>query len=253
MNSKRKPTVVLIHGWLGFRRLLWWEYFRDVRPLLENMGFDVIAAKTRWGGRLALRGRQLAEQLEPLEGPLHLIAHSMGGIDARYFIRHLEGHKKVTSLTTLSSPHRGSFAADYMLSRGFSWLWPQGILDLTIPAMIRFNRQTPDHGHVIYRSYSACRPEDQIPWLVRRLWRIIAAREGENDSQVSIRSAIWGEHLGTLEADHFELIGLNLWLNPFRKRTPFDHLALYRTIGQWILEHEASGHPDPVADFTATG
>ncbi|HKI62961.1 MAG TPA: alpha/beta hydrolase, partial [Mariprofundaceae bacterium] len=65
--------------------------------------------------------------------------------------------------------------------------------------------------------------------------RILAREEGENDSQVSVSSALWGEHLATLPCDHFELIGRNFWLNPFTRRPPFDHMPLYRDIGAWIL------------------
>ncbi len=60
------------------------------------------------------------------------------------------------------------------------------------------------------------------------------AAEGDNDHQVSISPVLWGEHPRTLHADHFEIIGLNAWLNPFKKLIPFQHLPLYQEIGDWI-------------------
>jgi triacylglycerol lipase len=41
---------------------------------------------------------------------------------------------------------------------------------------------------------------------------------GKNDGIIPSSSAIWGEHLGTLDADHFEQIG---WLGTFRAQRFF--------------------------------
>lgn len=232
-----QATAVLIHGWLGFRHFLWRDYFKGVHPLLAGMGIRVITPKLSWSGSIATRSRQLADQLKNEAGPLHLIAHSMGGLDARRYITHLGGHSRVASLTTLSSPHHGSSAADHVRHSLSPFNLLPGLHDLTTASTARFNTETPDHPDVHYRSYSAARPVAEQPWLVRRYGRIIERTEGANDSQVAASSAAWGEHLARLPADHFELIGLNLWLNPFAVRTPFDHLALYREIGEWILAH----------------
>jgi triacylglycerol lipase len=145
----------------------------------------------------------------------------------------------VASLITISTPHHGSPAAAYELSLPVSlFRWLPALQDLTIESMRSFNEKTPDHADVVYRSYSAARPLTELPWLARHYGRAIAREEGDNDSQVSVTSAKWGEHVTTLVADHFELIGLNLWLNPFRRRSRFDHMPLYREIAQWIAGHE---------------
>ena len=39
---------------------------------------------------------------------LNLIAHSMGGLDARYLISEMGLHRHVATLTTISSPHHGT-------------------------------------------------------------------------------------------------------------------------------------------------
>ena len=79
----QRPTVVLIHGLFGFNKLLWFEYFNHVRQLYESMGLRVIVPGLPWAGSLELRANALARQLEHEPGPLHLLAHSMGGLDAR--------------------------------------------------------------------------------------------------------------------------------------------------------------------------
>src|SRR6202163_260619 len=52
------------------------------------------------------------------EGAIHIIAHSMGGLDSRTLIaRNLHGLSvpgRIASLTTLSTPHRGSPVADLL-------------------------------------------------------------------------------------------------------------------------------------------
>ncbi len=240
-----QTRVVLIHGMLGFRRFLWREYFHGVRRLFTDLGLHVIVPKLPWGGSIRARARALARQLEPETGPLHLIAHSMGGVDARCYITLMEGYRKVSSLTTLAAPHRGSPAADYVLSGLSLFRLLPSMANLSPGAMAAFNRGTPDHPQVAYRSYSAVRPLAEQPWLVRRYGRVIRSVEGDNDSQVSMSSARWGQHVRILQADHFEVIGMNIWLNPFRRRKPFEHLPVYREIGEWIRHVGAGGSGNP--------
>jgi len=235
-----ESTVVLIHGLFGFRKLLWLEYFQGVRQLYESMGLRVLTPSLPWAGSIEQRAHELAQQLADAPGPLHLLAHSMGGLDARHWITHLKGGDKTASLTTLSTPHHGSPAAD-MDSQGFSpFRLFVGVRDLTTNHLKLFNARTPDHSHVIYRSYSASRPVAEMPWIVRHNGRTIQRMEGNNDSLVSVRSATWGEHVSTLPCDHFELISKNFWFNPLRSRIKFDPMSTYRDIGNWILLHQSS-------------
>jgi triacylglycerol lipase len=70
---------------------------------------------------------------------INIIAHSMGGLDARFFISHLQppddpDHTwgtsgRIASLTTISTPHRGSFMADV----GLKFL--NGLTDIHLPGL----------------------------------------------------------------------------------------------------------------------
>ena len=233
-----QPTVVLVHGLFGFKKLLWLEYFEGVSALYESMGLNTITPSLPWAGSQEKRTAALARQLADLPGPLHMVAHSMGGIDARAWIHRYGGGEKTMSLTTLATPHRGSAAADHVCSRMSPFRIFAGVRNLTSGRMGRFNASTPNHPNVIYRSYSARRELAEQPWIVRRYGRIILRDEGENDSQVSLQSAVWGNHVATLPGDHFELIGKNFWFNPFKRRSPFDPIPCYRAIGEWILALE---------------
>lgn len=233
MNDR--PTVVLIHGLFGFRKLFWVEYFQGVRELYESMGLRVVVPELPWVGSLEKRAESLARQLQYENGPLHLLAHSMGGLDARYFINHLEGAEKTASLTTLVTPHRGSSAADFICTRRSPFRFFPGVRSLTTERLRQFNAMTPDKANIVYRSYSGMRKLDEQPWLVRRYARYIEEQEGDNDSQVSIVSAQWGEHIATLPCDHYEFIFKNLWLNPFQMRKTYDPMPVYCDIAKWIL------------------
>ena len=230
----QKPTIVLLHGLFGSRRILWHDYFKGVKELYHAAGFRVITAQVPPVANIEVQAKALEKILANEAGPLHLLAHSMGGLYARYYITHLNGYKKVQSLTTLATPHRGSPAADYMSQNFYFARLLNGVNALTIEHMAAFNSQTPDMANIRYRSYTASRPAKEVPWVMAKIARIVQAAEGDNDTQVSISSALWGEHVRTLHADHFEIIGLNAWLNPFKKRIAFKHLPLYQEIGDWI-------------------
>lgn len=54
------------------------------------------------------------------DAKLVLVAHSMGGLIARYFIECLEGWKETTALVTFGTPYRGSLNALGFLCNGYS-------------------------------------------------------------------------------------------------------------------------------------
>jgi triacylglycerol esterase/lipase EstA (alpha/beta hydrolase family) len=43
--------------------------------------------------------------------PVFLVAHSAGGLVARYFVQRLEGHLYIQGVVTLATPHRGTWVA----------------------------------------------------------------------------------------------------------------------------------------------
>src|SRR5204863_998767 len=71
---------------------------------------------------IELRARQLRAQILLSlraqgcpKGRVIIIAHSMGGLDARYMISRLRMADRVAALITVSTPHRGSPYADWCL------------------------------------------------------------------------------------------------------------------------------------------
>lgn len=227
-------AIVIVHGLLGFGRTQALRtahiYFAGLRG---RLGPDVYFPTLPGSGTIADRARALADFLATLSHEqVAIIAHSMGGLDARHLIRHLDPDHRVRELITLSTPHHGSVIAEVAQHRrspfylGVRALTRPALDDLRPEACARFNLETPDRPDTRYRSYSASRPiEEMALWL-----RPFAREFGDesNDGLVSVTSGQWGEHVATLHADHFELAGWRI-LPVGAWRTPrWNHVGFYR-------------------------
>src|SRR5262249_14005627 len=141
--------------------------FAPMRDLMRERGFRVLFPQVAPTSGVADRAAQLRQQiLNWTEEPVNIVAHSMGGLDARFLITHLDMASRVKSLTTVSTPHRGTHLADWILNNfhervplllaleafgvnidGFRACRPAACAD--------FNATTPDHPDVPYFSYGA--------------------------------------------------------------------------------------------------
>jgi triacylglycerol lipase len=109
----RSLPIVLAHGYLGFGTLGPLHYFNNIASILQSAGAThVFAPDVPPKGTLQARSAQLAQAInEQLHGQkVHVIAHSMGGLDARSLIA--GGATNIASLTTLGTPFRGTLVAD---------------------------------------------------------------------------------------------------------------------------------------------
>jgi triacylglycerol esterase/lipase EstA (alpha/beta hydrolase family) len=108
--------VVLLHGffmnrtqwlWLG-RRLA----ERGLGPLYGTTYFSpqTVAQSARHLERFIehVRAREDAERVD-------IVAHSLGGVVARYYVEQLDGAAQVGQLITIGSPHRGTRLARFGL------------------------------------------------------------------------------------------------------------------------------------------
>lgn len=134
---------------------------------------------------------------------------------------------KVLSLTTVSTPHRGSEMADYVVAQfedlkaaapidASKQVLPPSVYELTTQYMSYFNRITPDDPEVSYYSYGSWfKPKWYSAFVVP--WKIIYnATNGEpNDGMVTVKSSKWGKYMGTLtNIDHLDQIN---WRNKLQK------------------------------------
>ncbi|KAG0380832.1 hypothetical protein BGX24_004376 [Mortierella sp. AD032] len=122
-SAPRHP-IVLCHGLFGFDKLgpetiphLQIHYWKGIQKALTKLGAKVVVASVPKTGSIKKRAEALHRMLtDTMEGMhVNFLAHSMGGLDCRYLISHIQDRNyHVKSLTTLSTPHRGSPFMDWL-------------------------------------------------------------------------------------------------------------------------------------------
>jgi triacylglycerol lipase len=81
--------IILAHGFVGFggSNVILVNYFNGIEDHLSSLGHKVLSPQVNPIGSVKRRGEQLAEMIKsqlPVNDKAHIIAHSMGGLDARY-------------------------------------------------------------------------------------------------------------------------------------------------------------------------
>jgi triacylglycerol lipase len=222
-----RAPIVFVHGLMGFNSLCVLgrpvaSYFRGIGESLSAAGNRVYTAQVSPTAGVARRAAELRDFLrrEVPAGPVHVFAHSMGGLDARFMISRLDMGDRVLSLTTLGTPHRGSPFADWGVRRlecvarplfRLLGLPDKAFYDLTTDACRAFNDAVPDVPTVRYYSVAGlCSPPwVGMEWLLS--YSVIQKAEGPNDGMVSVASATYGENTDVWPGDHLSLIN---WPNP---------------------------------------
>lgn len=246
------PPIVLVHGILGFdhfqvlgRRLV---YFRGIADMLRMEGATVYAARLPPLAAVPQRAHALAAFVRSLpHDHVHLVAHSMGGLDARYALSRLGLHERVSSLVTIATPHHGTPLADLggaapvralrglvgrvgLRSEAVDWLTTEGLA--------RFNRHIRDapgvrYGCVVGRSTREAVLANPV-LLSGHVY--LSLRAGDNDGMVPSDSQGWGEIVDDIDADHWAQIG---WSRYFDATSMY--LRLYRALYDDALARESTG------------
>jgi triacylglycerol lipase len=222
--------VVLHHGFLSFGQIrlgrLRFTGFRHIHTAIAQRGHPIILESVHPTASIERRARMLKRTIEASVDPgerVIVFAHSMGGLDCRYMITHLNMAHRVAALVTVCTPHRGSPYADWAVRNVGERMGGRRLVtlldldmnalhDLTVAQCAQFNRETPDVPGVGYYSVSAARPWHRVPPFYYHSHRIISLAEGENDGLVSVASAKWGEHQGTWPVAHLHAVNRRLVL-----------------------------------------
>ncbi len=126
IEAPRYP-VILVHGFSGWHELgAAGAYFHGVRATLAREGVEVFDPALPPFGAVEQRARLLARAIDAVlrrtgAAKVHLVAHSQGGLDARYVVDVLGFGDRVASIVTISTPHRGTPLAD-IVDRAPRWL-----------------------------------------------------------------------------------------------------------------------------------
>jgi triacylglycerol lipase len=214
----------LVHGILGFDKLpvpiATIDYFRGVPAILRKEGNTIPKdlPHLNLAGPVEERANDLKNYLnsnaEVAGRRVHLIAHSMGGLDSRYMISLLDMKDRIITLTTIGTPHKGTPVADV----GIEKLQPaidlllklridiRGFFNLTTDWCAQFANATPDNPNVRYFSVAGNYAPGFLDLLHLPYDIIVDAGNGPNDGLVPVESAKHGTFLGTWNGDHFRLI-----------------------------------------------
>jgi triacylglycerol lipase len=225
-RNRRAPRlrhpVVLAHGVLGFDEIAVGgrrhRYFRNIADGLGSLEAEFHHPRVPATGAVAERAEHLAELVRSLPCErVNVIAHSMGGLDARYAISRLGLEGRVASLVTVGTPHLGTPLADLAL-KGIPASAVRALADLTVSALERFNREVPDVEGTAYCSVMAHSDLLETNPLLWPSHAYLSQKAGPNDGLVPASSQRWGTVIREVEADHWAQIGWS---------SRFDAVALY--------------------------
>lgn len=195
-----------------------------VERAIASRGHPLIVTAVHPTAGIATRAAQLKQKilgdldrLGAKDQGVVLIAHSMGGLDARYMISKLDMASRVRALLTISTPHYGAAYADWCREHlgqrlgGFNLAAAlnfdiQALEDLTRSQCARFNDAILNMPGIQYFSVTASCPWSNVPPFALHAWKVIQDAQGENDGLVASSSAVWADRLEHWPVNHWHQI-----------------------------------------------
>jgi len=220
-KCKTKYPIMLIHG-IGYNDADHPEYWGRIPEILRENGAEIYFGGQDGFGNVTHNAEQLKTAMQKTLAAagaekLNLIAHSKGGVEARYALTKLGMGSKAASLTTMATPHRGIMTIDKMkikpgkgplkfLYRIFGMMLridggelpeTDDVYDqLTADYMKVFNDMVRDVPGVYYQSYAFDMKNSYSDPAMGLFYSIVEKNEGSNDGLVSVESAKWGDFRG---------------------------------------------------------
>lgn len=252
-------TVILAHGILGFDKLgisdfTLAEYFNGVKSALESEGYSVfspevdrVASIERRAASLYEKVMQYIDKKQCAENSIVILAHSMGGLDARLALL-LENSTLAhytQALVTIGTPHLGSPVADllvhdlsitqFIYNKTLQLFGESvaGLSNLTRAKCTAFDMNTPTVDGVNYYSIAG-KTDESSSLFFKTLGRLVPE---ESDGVVSVASARktdapW-QLLPDWPVDHAGLVG---WFDlGFGRNVAFDeHIQRYIDLVKYV-------------------
>lgn len=240
-----KYPVLLVHG-IAFRdKVLFLSYWGNIPEHLSKKGAAVFTGGQEAYGTIENNALALKKKVNEIlkktgAEKVNIIAHSRGGLESRYMISMLGMESKVATLTTLSTPHRGSAMADYIIKHVGDKKAITTIIDfyakimgdknpeslnagkeLTTDSMKIFNDKVKDSPLVYYQSYISTIDENFGNPLWKAMYKLMEKKEGPNDGLVSVESAKWGKFRepvtcsGKPLVTHADIVGMHILSGEF--------------------------------------
>lgn len=217
---KTKYPILMVHG-VFFRDMKYLNYWgRIPRELIRN-GAEIYYGNQQSAAGVEDSARELAERIKQIVNEtgcekVNIIAHSKGGLDARYAVSLLGADKYTASLTTICTPHRGCAFADHLLKRSSYALkyfvaqkyndtliklgdvkpdFLAAVADLTQESCRLLNSTVPDKEGVLYQSVGSRMWNSRSASFPLNFTYKLAAKFSplDNDGLVDVESMKWGE------------------------------------------------------------
>lgn len=209
--------IVLIHG-IAFRDFQYINYWGRIPKILTERGAEIFYGHQQAWDTIENNALHIKEAIERTllqtgAEKVNIIAHSKGGLDARYLISELHMEDKVASLTTISTPHHGSGIIE-VLEKLPDRLYRKvaGLVDASFQKVgdknpdcyhaskqlsrsfcAQFNEKYPDSPKVYYQSYASVMKWALSDYIMAIPHMILFWKErGKNDGLVTVESAKWG-------------------------------------------------------------
>ncbi|MBN2878837.1 MAG: triacylglycerol lipase [Clostridia bacterium] len=222
---KTKYPLLLLHG-VGFRDLKYLNYWGRIPKQLVKNGASVYYGNQEAWGTIEANAEDVKKKIleitkEKKGAKVNIIAHSKGGLDARYTISKLGMDDYVASLTTISTPHRGSFILDFALKlpkKLFSFIgrltnkyfkkigdtnpdFETACRQFLTENAKEFNEQVKDSDKVYYQSYTSIMSRAHSDFILFFPYLIGRFQGQKSDGLVAPESAKWGEFKGVIETE----------------------------------------------------
>jgi triacylglycerol lipase len=226
------------------------HYFNSVSAHLESQGHNVYMPQVNPIGSVRQRAEKLQHDVLAMNPPrkgVHILAHSMGGLDSRYALAHYSAFAEcVATLVTIGTPHYGSPVADAVFD-------PEHPLAPVIPSFVRntltagdpntgaprdltteagrgFDALAPKVENVLYANVAG----DASKGIHTLYFFRLAAAIGDltdqiNDGVVTRNSALHPEHehLPDWPVDHAGEVGWQIPLDMASHLARYDALVAY--------------------------
>lgn len=225
------------------------EYFRGIETFLTSSKTKVATAQLSTDSSIAERAFVLRNFLAT-EFPgqkVNIIAHSLGGLDARY-LASIAKDEHIASITTIATPHHGTPLADwaydqmknkkfwyrFFLLFGYNLEGRRFLPELTVESMEKkFNPLVRDRKDIKYfsvRTYASTAEGNlsYMLWFPGKWLESMdkGAAAAKHDGLVPLESQGWGEVIATLPMDHLAQMNHH----EFRRDMEKESMALYTLI-----------------------
>jgi triacylglycerol lipase len=251
-----KYPLVMVHG-LGFRdQILIFNYWGRVSKAIQDLDVEIYYGDNdAWGSiydsAICIKKAIDEALLKTKAEKVNIIAHSRGGLDCRYLISSLGYSNRVASLTTISTPHKGSKSLNiihyaprwvitivaFFVNMYFRILGDKnpkfGVAckELSEISSTEFNRNNPNMPGVYYQSFGSklARPFNDMMFFLMNI--LIELIDDENDGIVSFESMKWDNFKAIQPSNprkglsHSDVVDLR-----WRDRFDFDICGFYKGI-----------------------